>query len=151
MASSLPIPDTTYPKIEPMSPPRIRHYRLPHSPKHPGTDAGEDPHHQKLRKCTVEHAHKALFPPRDEVEHDSPIVHQLIGAYHYDTCMHLCPYSPRRRCREVGRGQPLTDPSSGAMSRICSPFPVLVASCPPPFKFAQEPCFLFLLHCIIYA
>jgi len=27
---SLPIPDTTYPKKEPMSPPRIRHCRLPH-------------------------------------------------------------------------------------------------------------------------
>ena len=34
---SLAIPDTTYPKKEPMSPPRIRHYRLPHSPKHPRT------------------------------------------------------------------------------------------------------------------
>ncbi len=89
--SSLPIPDTTHPKKEPMSPPRIRHYRLPHSPKHPGTDAGEDPYHQKLRKCTVEHAHKSLFPPRDETEHDTPIVYRLIGAYHYDTCMHLCP------------------------------------------------------------
>ncbi len=30
---SLPIPDTTYPKKEPLSPPRIRHYRIPHSPK----------------------------------------------------------------------------------------------------------------------
>jgi hypothetical protein len=50
VSSSLPIPDTTYPKKEPMSPPRIRHYRLPHSPKQPGTDAGEDPHHQKPRK-----------------------------------------------------------------------------------------------------
>ena len=29
-APSLPIPDTTYPKKEPMSPPRIRHCRLPH-------------------------------------------------------------------------------------------------------------------------
>ncbi len=124
---SLPIPDTTYPKKEPMSPPRIRHYRLPHSPKHPGTDAGEDPHHQKPRKCTVEHAHKDLFPPHDEVEHDSPIEHRLIGTYRYDTCMHLCPYAPCRRCRGVGRGQPLTDPSPGTMSLICSPFPALVA------------------------
>ena len=29
-APSLPIPDTTYPKKEQMSPPRIRHCRLPH-------------------------------------------------------------------------------------------------------------------------
>ncbi len=93
-----------------MSLPRIRHCRLPHSPKHPGTVTGEDPHHQRPRKCTVENAHKVLFPPCDEAEHDVPIDHPLIGAYHYDTCMHLCPYSPRRRCRGVGRGQPLTDP-----------------------------------------
>ncbi len=102
--SSLPIPDTTYPKKEPMSPPRIRHCRLPHSPKHPGTDTGEDPHHQKASKCTVDHAHKALFPPRDEVEHDTPIVHRLIGAYRYDSCIHLCQYGPCRRCRGVDRG-----------------------------------------------
>jgi hypothetical protein len=138
VSPSLPIPDTTYPKKEPMSPPRIQHYRLPHSPKHPGTDEGVDLHHQKPCKCTVEHAHKSLFPPCDEVEHDVPITYRLIGVYHYDTCMHLCPYSPCRRYREVGRGQPLTDPSPGTMSPICSPFPVLVTSCPSPFKFAQE-------------
>jgi hypothetical protein len=46
-----------------MCPPRIRHCRLLHSPKHPGTDAGEDLHHQNPHKCTVEHAHKVLFPP----------------------------------------------------------------------------------------
>jgi hypothetical protein len=130
-----------------MSSPRIRHCRLPHSPKHPGTDAGEDPHHQKSRKCTVEHAHKSLFPPRDEVEHDAPIEHRLIGAYRYDIFMHLCPYATRRRCRGVDRGQPLTDSSPGTMTRICSPFPVLVACCPPPFKFAQESCFLFFGAC----
>ena len=142
-APSLPIPDTTYPKKEPMSPPRILLCRRPHSPKHPGTDAGEDPHHQKPHEITVEHAHKALLPPRDEAEHDAPIAHRLIGAYRYDTCMHLCPYAPRRRCRGVGRGQPLTDPSPGTIPRICSPFPALVASCPPPFKFTQEPLFFF--------
>jgi hypothetical protein len=141
--SSLPIPDTTYPKKEPMSPPRIRHCRLPHSPKHPGTDSGEDPHHQKLCKCTFDHVHKVLFPPRDEVEHDTPIEHPLIGAYRYDTCMHLCPYSLCRRYHEVGRGQPLTYPSPDTVSHICSPFPDLVVSCPSPFKFSQDPCFLF--------
>jgi hypothetical protein len=142
-APSLPIPDATYPKKEPMSPPRIRHCRLPHSPKHPGTDAGEDPHHQKPHEITVEQPRKALLPPRDETEHDTPIEHRLIGAYHYDTCIHLCPYSPHRRCRGVGRGQPLTDPSPDTIPRICSPFPKLVASCPPTFKCAQDPLFLF--------
>ncbi len=118
----------------------------PSFPKHPGTDAGEDPHHQKPRKCTVEHAHKALFPPCDKAEHDAPIVHRLIGAYRYDTCMYLCRYTPCRRCLGVDRGQLLTDLSPGTIPRICSPFPVLVASCPTPFKFAQESCFLFFLH-----
>jgi hypothetical protein len=140
---SLPIPDTTYPKKEPMSPPRIRHCRLTHSPKHPGTDTGEDPHHQKPRKCTVEYVHKGLFPPLDEAEHDTPITHRLIGAYRYDTYMYLCPYVPCRRCLEVGRWKPLSDPSPGTMSHICSPFPNLVSSCPSPFKFTQEP-FFFL-------
>ena len=37
-------------------------------------------------------------------------------------------------------GKPLTDPSPGTIPRICSPFPALAASCPPPFKFA---CFYF--------
>ncbi len=129
-----------------MSLPRIRHYRLPHSPKYPGTVAGEDPHHQKPRKCAVENVHKVLFPPSDEAEHDAPIVHPLIGAYRYDTCMHLCPYSPRRRCRGVGRGQPLTDPSPRTIPRICSPFPTLVVSCPPPFKFDQESHVSFFLQ-----
>ena len=31
-------------------------------------------------------------------------------------------------------GKPLTDPSPGTISLICSPFPALVASFPPPFK-----------------
>ena len=48
--------------------------QTPSSPNHPGTDTGEDPHE-----------------------------HRLIGAYHYDTCIHLCPYTPYRRCRGVGR------------------------------------------------
>ncbi len=45
------------------------------------------------------------------------------------------------------RGQLLTDPSPGTMTRICSPFPTLVTSCPTPFKFAQESCFLFFPTC----
>jgi hypothetical protein len=115
--------------------------RRPHSRKHPGTDAGEDPHHQKPHEITVEPVHKSLLPPCDEAEHDAPIVYRLIGTYRYDTCMHLCPYGPRRRCRGVGRGQPLTDPSPGTIPRICSPFPALVSSCPTPFKYTQEPFF----------
>ena len=125
-----------------MSPPRIRHCRLLHSPTHPGTEAGEDPHHQKPHEITAEHAHKVLLPRCDESEHDAPISHRLIGAYRYDTCMYVCPYAPHRRCRGVGRGQPLTDPSPGTIPRICSPFPALVTSSPSPFKFAQESCFL---------
>ncbi len=110
-------------------------------------DTGEDPHHQKPNKCTVEHTHKTIFPPSDEAEHDTPITYRLIGAYRYDTCMNLFPYAPRRRWHGVGRGQLLTDPSPGTMTRIRSPFPTLVTSCPTPFKFAQEPCFLFFPAC----
>jgi hypothetical protein len=118
--------------------------QTPSFPKAPRNRRGRRPHHQKPRTCTVDHAHKALFPPSDEVEHDAPIIHQLIGAYRYDTCMHLCPYAPRRRYRGVGRGQPLTDPSPGTIPHICSQLPDLVSSCPSPFKFTQEQCFLFL-------
>jgi hypothetical protein len=37
-----------------------------------------------------------------------------------------------------GPSQSLTDPSPGSVPHICSPFPTLVVSCPPPFKFVQE-------------
>ncbi len=47
---------------------------------------------------------------------------------------HTCPYTPNRRCRGVGWGQPLTDPSPGTIPLICSSFPVLVTSWPSPFK-----------------
>jgi len=59
--------------------------RTSSSPTHPGTDAGEDPHHQnaqKPRETTVENAHTSLLPPRDEADHDAPITHGLIVAYH---------------------------------------------------------------------
>jgi hypothetical protein len=81
-------------------------------------------------------------PPREEADHDASIVHQLIGAYLYDTCMHLCPDAPHRLYHGVGRGQPLTDPSPGTIPRICSPFSTLVVSCPPPCKFAL----MFLIY-----
>ena len=47
--------------------------------KHPGTDTGEDPHHQNPREITVDHAHKSLLPPYDEADHDALIAHRLIG------------------------------------------------------------------------
>ena len=103
------------PKKKPMSPPRIRHCRLLHSPKHPGTDAGEDPHHQKPHEIMVDHDHKGLLPLCDEDEHDTPVSRRLIGSYRYDTSMNLCPYVPYRRCLGVDRGQPLTDPSPGVI------------------------------------
>ena len=137
MAPSPPIPDTTYPKKEPMSPPRIRHYRLPHSPKHPGTDAGEDPHHQMTREITVDHTHKGLLPPTMP-EHDTTL-RVLLGSIRHETSTSVS--SARRRRHGVARGQPLTDPSPGTIPHICSPFPVLVASCPSPFQFTQEPLF----------
>jgi hypothetical protein len=48
-----------------------------------------------------------------------------------------------RRHPWVDRGQPLTDPSPGTIPHICSPFPTLVASFPPPFKIAQAPLLCF--------
>ena len=100
-APSLPIPDTTYPKKEPMSPPRIRHYRLPHSPKHPGTDTGEDPHHQMTREITVEHDHKALLPPT-KPEHDTTLC-VLLGSFRHEASTSVS--SALRRRNGVDRGQ----------------------------------------------
>ena len=79
-----------------------------------------------------------------EQTQDTPITYRLIGAYRYHTCIHLCPYTPRRRCHGVGRGQPVTDPSPGTMTHICSPCPDLTTICPSLFKFDQESCFFFL-------
>ena len=97
------LPDTTYPKKRTTVSYQNPTLQTPSSPKYPGTDAREDPHHQMTREITVEDAHKVLLPPCDESEHDTPITHRLIGAYHYDTCMYLCPYSLRRRCPGVVR------------------------------------------------
>ena len=133
-APSLPIPIPPTPKKTTVSyqNPTLQ---TPSSPKHPGTDVREDPHHQMTREITVEHAHKTLLPPRDEAEHDTPITHRLIGAYRYDTYMHLCPYAPHRRRHGVGRGQPVTDPSPGTIPHICSPSPSLVVSYPGSMFF----------------
>ena len=97
---SLPIPIPPTPKKTTVSyqNPTLQ---TPSSPKHPGTDAREVPHHQMTREITVDHAHKVLLLPREEAEHDTPIEHRLIGAYLYDTCMHWCPYTPHRRCHGV--------------------------------------------------
>ena len=136
-------PDTIYPKKRTTVSYQNPTLQTPSSPNHPGTDSGEDPHHQKSREITVEHTHKTLLPRLDEAEHDTPITHRLIGAYHYDTCMHLCPYTPHRRPHGVDRGQPVTDPIPGTIPHIFSPSPVLMSSCPPPFKIDQESCFFF--------
>ena len=114
--------------------------QTPSSPKHPGTDAGEDPHHQKTREVNVEHDHKALFPPT-KPEHDTHLrsVHVacLLDLFRHDTSTSVS--SAHRRRHGVDRGQPLTDPSPDTIPRIFSPFPVfLTESYPPPFKFAQE-------------
>ncbi len=142
--SSLAIPDTTYPKKNQCP--------LPESDT---TDSliPQSTLEQTWEKTPIIRSRanvrlsmmQVLFPPCDEVKHDTPITHRLIGTYLYDTCMHLCPYTPRRRCHGVGRRQPLTDPSPGTMSHIYSPFPDLVTSYPSPFKFVQESCFLFFL------
>jgi hypothetical protein len=72
-------------------------------PKAPRNRRKRRPPSSEPRECTVEHVHKDLLPPSDEVEHDAPIDHRLIGAYRYDTCMHLCPYAPCRCCRGAVR------------------------------------------------
>ncbi len=105
--------------------------RTPSSPKHPGTDAREDPPHQKPREITVEHAHKTLLPPTKQ-EHDATL-RVLLGSFRHEASTSVS--SARRRRHGVGRGQPLTDPSPGTIPQICSPSPALAASCPPPFRF----------------
>ena len=106
----------------------------------------EGPHHQKPRETTVDNAHKVLLPPIDEADHDTPIVDRLIGAYHYDTCMCLFPYTPLRRRHGVGRGQPLTDPSPGTIPQICSPSPVFGRVFLLSKNFIQESWIFFFTH-----
>jgi hypothetical protein len=100
--TSLPIPVTTYPKKR--TPPRIRHCRLPHFPNTP-EQTGEKTLIIRIRAnvrlsiLTNPSFHRATKPNTTHLSHTG-----LIGAYHYDTCMHLCPYAPCRRSRGVGRG-----------------------------------------------
>ena len=62
----------------------------------------------------------------------------------HDTLLRVDSPPSSQSVHRVGRGQPLTDTSPGTIPHICSPSPVLVVSCPPPFKFAQESlCFYF--------
>ncbi len=129
-ARSLPIPDTTCPKKRTTVSSQNPTLQTPSSPKYPGTDAREEPPHQKPREITVEHAHKALLPPT-KPEHDATLRDSL-GSFRHDVSTSVS--SARRRRHGVGRGQPLTDPSPGTIPQICSPSPTLAASCPPPFK-----------------
>ena len=95
-------------------------------PKAPRNRRERRPPSSEPREITVEDTHKVLLPPCDETEHDTPITHRLIGSYHYNTWMHLSPYTPCRRCRGVGRGQPLTDrPQSGYHPEHLFPIPHL--------------------------
>ena len=144
---SLPIPDTTYPKKETMTSPRIRDCRPPR-PKSPRNRRGRRLPSSESARNSAEYAHKTLLPPRDEVEHDTPIAYRLIGPYHYDTCMHLCPYASSRRCHVVPRAT-VTDPSPDTIPHIFSPSPSLMVSCPPPFKFTQEPLYFFFLNILL--
>jgi hypothetical protein len=66
--------------------------QTPSFPKAPRNRLGRRPPSSEVAQM-----YKTLFPPCDEVEHDSPIAHRLIGSYHYDTFIHLCPYAPSRR------------------------------------------------------
>jgi hypothetical protein len=140
VAPSPPIPDTTYPKKRTTVSSQNPTLQTPSFPKHPGTDATEDPPHQKPREITVEHDHKALLPPT-KLEHDATL-RALLGSFRHKVTTSVS--SSRRRHHGVGRGQPLTDPSPDTIQHTCSPSPALVTSCPPPFKFAQDPCFFFL-------
>ena len=115
--------------------------QTPSSPKHPGTDAREDPPHQKPREITVEHAHKALLPPT-KPEHDATL-RALLGSFRHEVSTSVS--SARRRRHGVDRGQPLTDPSPGTIPQICSPSPALAASCPPPFRFHSR-AIVFFFH-----
>ncbi len=104
------IPDTTYPQK--------KHCLLP-EPDTADSLIPKTPRNRRERRPpSSDDAHKTLFPPYDEDEHDAPIEHRLIGAYRYDTCMHLCPYAPGRYRHGVGRGQPLTDPSPDTITHI---------------------------------
>jgi hypothetical protein len=139
-APSLPIPDTTYPKKRTTVSSQKPTLQTPSSPKHPGTDAREDPLHQKSHEITVDHAHKALLPPT-KPEHDVTLW-VLFGSIRHEASTSVS--SAHRRRHGVGRGQPLTDTSPDTIPHICSPSPALAASCPPPFKFTDPLFFLFL-------
>ena len=118
--------------------------RLTHPQITPEQTREKTPIIRRLAKLRLSILTKPSFhPARDKVDHDSPIAHRLIGTYRYDTCMYLWPYSPHRRCHRLGQGQPLTDPSPDTIPHICSPFPVLVTSCQPPFSFTEVPFFFF--------
>ena len=119
-----------------------------HGPRYhpPQKRTGEDPHHQKPSEITVEHAHKSLLVPT-KPEHDTHLCSthdtRLVVFFRHDTTTSVS--STHRRHHGVGRGQPFTDPSPDTIPHICSPLPVLTVSCPPPFKFDQDPLFQNLI------
>jgi hypothetical protein len=105
--SSLPIPDTTYPKKRTTVSSQNPTLQIPSSPKHPGTDSREDPPHQKPSEITVEHDYKALLPSTKS-EHDTTL-RVLFDSFHQEVSTSVS--SERRGRHGVGRGQPLTDPT----------------------------------------
>ncbi len=127
-ATSLPIPDITYPKKEPMSPPRIRHCRLPHPQSTPEQTREKTPLIRSRVKLRLSMVIKPSFHQR------SRNTTRLCAPCSAPSVTKTARRSVPRRRHGVGRGQPLTDPSPGTIPQICSPFPVLAASCPPPFK-----------------
>ena len=120
---SLPVPDVNHPKKETLSPTRTRHCRHPH-PQH-----------------TPEQTREKTPIIRSRAKLRLSMLIRLIDFFRHDSNTSVS--SARPHLIGVGRGQPLTDPSPDTIPRICSPFPTLEASCPPPFKFAQIHCFFF--------
>ena len=88
-----------------LTPPRTRHYRLPHPQNTPEQTREKTPIIRSRTKLRMNMFTKSSF-----------------------------------------EGKPLTDTSPGTIPRICSPFPDLVVSSPPPFRFTQESLFFFPLR-----
>ena len=111
--------------------------QTPSSPKHPGTDAGEDPHHQNRANVRMSMLIKPSFHQRSRRTTHKCV---FLGSFRHEASTSVS--SARRRRHGVGRGQPFTDPSPSTIPHICSPSPALEASCPPPFNLYYD----ILLH-----
>ena len=73
-APSIPIPDTTHPEKEPLSPDRTRHYRLPHPQSNPKQTREKTPiirNHTKLRlsMLTKPSFHRVTKPTTTHLSH----------------------------------------------------------------------------------